>query len=49
MDELLARLERIEAKLNALITALAEDGIEPPIVDLDGNVLGQEREPGQPL
>lgn len=45
------QLDRIEAKLDALLDALAEDGPrEEPALDLDGNaILGRERDPGEEL
>lgn len=43
------RLQRIEAKLDTLIKALAEDGDELPECDLEGNVLGGERDQSQSL
>lgn len=42
-------LARIEAKLDALIAALAEEDAEPLPLTLDGQQLGAPREPGQPL
>lgn len=46
-----AQLARIEAKLDTLIAALAEDEeTEPEATDLDGNAaLGRERASGQTL
>lgn len=44
------RMARIEAKLDSLITALAEDDPEQePGVDLDGNDVGGERDTTQTL
>lgn len=45
-----AQLERIEAKLDALIAALAaEEEGDSPTHDLEGNVLYGNRTEGQPL
>lgn len=41
-SKILAALERIERKLDALLNALAEDGVEAPEFDLEGNVIDQE-------
>jgi hypothetical protein len=42
--------ERIEAKLDTLISALAEDDQdERPAHDLEGNPLPAERDPDEPL
>ena len=43
-----SQLDRIEAKLDALIAALAEDG-DAPEFDLDGNPAGAERDQNAPL
>ncbi len=43
-----AHLERIEAKLDALIAALAEDE-DPPGTTLDGDPSGAERDATQSL
>lgn len=44
------RMQRIEAKLDSLIAALAEDDPEQePGVDLDGNDVGGERDTTQTL
>jgi hypothetical protein len=44
------RLDRIEAKLDALLAALAEeDEQEAPAQSLDGEYAGQERDQNQPL
>lgn len=44
------QLDRIEAKLDALLEALAEDHEEEEQhFDLDGNPLPAERDQGQPL
>lgn len=43
------QLDRIEAKLDALIKALADEGIEPQGMSLDGLSLGGERDESQPL
>lgn len=42
-------LGRIERKLDTLISALAEDGGEEPELDLEGNIVGRERDQGQSL
>lgn len=47
-----ASQQRIEAKLDQLIDALAEDDFEeaePIALDLDGVGIGREREKGAPL
>ena len=49
MDEVIAYLQRIEAKLDALIDALAEDDVELPVVDLEGLRAGLPRDPDQAL
>lgn len=51
MTELREQLNRIEAKLDALLEALAEDEMqEEPAFDLDGNaILGRERDHDQEL
>ncbi len=45
------QLDRIEAKLDALIEALADEGeeIEQPELTLDGDMVGGERDDSQPL
>ena len=43
-----SQMDRIEAKLDQLIAALAEDG-DAPEFDLDGNPAGAERDSNQPL
>lgn len=50
LDDLKA-LERIEGKLDALLTALADEGEEEirPGLTLDGEPAGQPRAEGQPL
>lgn len=48
--EVADRLARIEAKLDALLDALAEDEDEQEAgVDLDGNAVGGERDEGETL
>lgn len=42
-------LERIEAKLDALIDALADDGEDLPELTLDGEPVGAERTQRQEL
>jgi hypothetical protein len=50
MDEHpLAILMRIEAKLDILISALAEDDGDEPLLTLDGQPIGGERDQGSPL
>lgn len=45
-----SQLDRIEAKLDALLDALAEDDDEQEAgVDLDGNAVGGERDEGETL
>ncbi len=44
-----ARLDRIEAKLDALIAALAEDEEDQPTRTLDGDESGGERDQTQGL
>lgn len=39
------QLDRIEAKLDALIAALADEDAEQPTFDLDGNPVSGERSP----
>lgn len=50
MPDLSEQLNRIEAKLDALIDALAaeEEGAEPAF-DLDGDLIGGERDQDQEL
>lgn len=45
------QLDRIEAKLDALLAALADEGEETdePIRTLDGVAVGGERDDSQPL
>lgn len=43
------RLDSIEAKLDKLLRALADDADEPPARTLDGDVVGEERDGGQSL
>lgn len=47
-DELSARLARIEAKLDALLAALADDE-EDVKFDLDGNPVAPDRDEGAEL
>lgn len=49
MDEMLAYLQRIEAKLDTLIDALAEDDSDEPAQDLEGRPIGAARDLDQPL
>jgi len=50
LAEALRLLKAIDAKLDALLGALAEeDDDEDPGLDFDGKPNGREREPGQPL
>jgi len=48
MDKLQEQLDRIEAKLDILISALAGDD-EPVVIDLEGNEYEGERDDSQPL
>ena len=43
------QLDRIEAKLDALLEALADEGIAPQGMSLDGRSVGAERDDSQPL
>jgi len=45
------QLDRIEAKLDALLEALADEGeeMERPALTLDGEAVGGERDDSQPL
>jgi hypothetical protein len=45
------QLDRIEAKLDALLDALADEGeeMEQPELTLDGEAVGGERDDTQPL
>lgn len=44
------QLDRIEAKLDALLEALADEGEEAEVrITLDGEVVGGERDDSQPL
>lgn len=45
------QLDRIEAKLDALLEALADEGeqMEQPELTLDGEAVGGERDDSQPL
>jgi len=45
------QLDRIEAKLDALLEALADEGeeMDRPELTLDGEALGGERDDSQPL
>ncbi len=42
-------LSRIEAKLDALLQALAEEEMQHEPTDLNGNTYGRERDDTQPL
>lgn len=44
-----SQLDRIEAKLDALIEALAEDDIPEPALTLDGQDVGGERDTNREL
>jgi len=46
-----SQLDRIEAKLDALLDALADEGeeVERPELTLDGEAVGGERDDSQPL
>lgn len=46
-----SQLDRIEAKLDALLEALADEGeeTEQPVLTLDGEAVGGERDDSQPL
>lgn len=44
----MTQLDRIEAKLDQLIAALADDG-EQPATDLDGNPMPPDRDEHQEL
>jgi len=50
-SEMMAALARIEAKLDALLEALAEEdeGEQQPAMTLDGQPTGGERDQGQAL
>ncbi len=43
------QLDRIEAKLDALLKALADEGIEPEATTLSGMSAGRERDDSRPL
>jgi len=49
VDERCAQLDRIEAKLDALLDALTEEEEEQDPVDLEGNPAGRERNQSQGL
>lgn len=51
LDRLLENQARIEAKLDALLEALADEGeeTEQPVLTLDGKAVGGERDDSQPL
>lgn len=51
MDAAPSQLDRIEAKLDALLEALADEGeeIERPELTLDGEAVGGDRDDSQPL
>jgi len=44
-----SQLDRIEAKLDALIQALGEEDQDKPGYDLNGNALGIDRDESQEL
>jgi hypothetical protein len=44
-----SQADRIEAKLDTLIAALAEDDEQEPSTTLDGDEAGSERDTTQPL
>lgn len=44
-----SQLDRIEAKLDRLLAALAEDGQDDQGHDLAGNPLPRDRQEGEPL
>lgn len=48
-DETRQSLIRIEAKLDALLNALADDEIDEPQFSLDGDLLPAARDEGAPL
>lgn len=49
-DEVLARLDRIEKKLDLLLEFMAEeDDEDEPQFDLDGNPAGAPRDPSESL
>lgn len=50
-NQVLDHLRRIEAKLDALIAALAEehDDTGETLLDLEGDVFGRARDPGAEL
>lgn len=45
----ISQVDRIEAKLDSLIAALADEQDEKPQVDLDGNPVPGERDQSQAL
>lgn len=49
--EVAAQLDRIEAKLDALLSILLDEGDEPEVPDLtlDGASVGADRDPGDLL
>lgn len=49
MAEVLAAIARVEAKVDALIQALADDDDDEPQLTLDGDTVGAPREQGQSL
>lgn len=51
LDRVLKTQARIEAKLDALLEALADEGeeTEQPVLTLDGEAVGGERGDSQPL
>jgi len=44
-----SQLDRIEAKLDALLAALADEETEAPEIDLDGSALPGERDQDEEL
>lgn len=49
LAEVLAAIARVEAKVDALIQALADDDGDEPSFTLDGHPAGAERDQGQSL
>jgi hypothetical protein len=48
--DLTAQLDRIEAKLDMLILALADEATdEPVVIDWEGNEVGRQRDESTPL
>lgn len=48
-NQILATLARVEAKLDTLIAALAEDETDEPNIGLDGDLFPGERDQSQSL